>query len=73
MKSRESYPGDVHGEGGEFVSSVNLGQQVGQYIKLLEDRLIEYDKENQSLKQELQTIKHNQELTMKWARGEIDN
>ena len=74
----EEYPGDVHGQGGEFMSSYNSSinnhsQEVAQYIKLLEDRLIEYDKRNQELQRELDTIKHNQELTIKWARGEIDN
>ena len=74
----EEYPGDVHGQGGEFMSSYNSSinnhsQEVAQYIKLLEDRLIEYDKRNQELQKELDTIKHNQELTIKWARGEMEN
>jgi len=74
----EEYPGDVHGQGGEFMSSYNSSinnhsQEIAQYIKLLEDRLIEYDKRNQELQKELNTIKHNQELTAKWARGEIEN
>tara|TARA_B100000700_G_C14974744_1_gene823267 strand:- start:669 stop:899 length:231 start_codon:yes stop_codon:yes gene_type:complete len=74
----EKYSGDVHGEGGEFMSSFNTSinnhsQEVAQYIKLLENRLIEYDKKNQQLQKELNSIKHNQELTVKWARGEIEN
>ncbi len=74
----EKYSGDVHGQGGEFMSSFNTNinshsREVAQYIKLLEDRLIEYDKKNQQLQKELDTIKHNQELTIKWARGEIEN
>ena len=46
---------------------------IGNYIIMLENKLIELNQENQQLKKELNTIKHNQDLTIKWARGEIDN
>ena len=73
----EEYPGDVHGEGGDFVESFNKMKDqtvgIGNYIIMLENKLMELNQENQQLKKELNTIKHNQELTIKWARGEIEN
>ena len=69
---------DIHGEGGEFMSSFNTSinshsREVAQYIKLLEGKVTEYANEIERLTNELKTIKHNQELTVKWARGEIEN
>ena len=73
----EEYPGDVHGEGGDFVGSFNKMKDqtvgIGNYIIMLENKLMELNQENQQLKKELNTIKHNQDLTIKWARGEIEN
>ena len=74
----EKYTGqDIHGEGGDFVGSFNKIKDqtvgIGNYIIILENKLIELNQENQQLKKELNTIKHNQDLTIKWARGEIDN
>ena len=73
----EEYPGDVHGEGGDFVGSFNKVKDqtvgIGNYIIMLENKLMELNQENQQLKKELNTIKHNQDLTIKWARGEIEN
>jgi len=68
---------DIHGEGGEFVGSLNKMKDqtvgIGNYIIMLENKLIELNQENQRLQNELNTIKHNQDLTLKWARGEIEN
>ena len=74
----EKYTGqDIHGEGGDFVSSLNKIKDqtvgIGNYIIMLENKLMELNQENQRLQNELNTIKHNQELTIKWARGEIEN
>ena len=74
----EKYKGqDIHGEGGDFVGSFNKIKDqtvgIGNYIIMLENKLIELNQENHQLKKELNTIKHNQDLTIKWARGEIDN
>ena len=48
-------------------------QDVEAYIDLLEKRLIKYDEENQELKGKIKAIEHNRELTIKWAKGEIEN
>ena len=67
----KTYVGDVHGQGGEHVTSQLF--KVEEYIKLLEGKVTEYANEIEKLTNELKTIKHNQELTVKWARGEIEN
>ena len=83
-KKRESYHGDIHGQGGEFMSSkpkFDIGSglwhqsttEVEAYIKLLEDRIIALGSENEELQDELTAVKRNRELTMKWARGEMEN
>ena len=50
------------------------------YLELLEKRIVKYwervnelEKENKSLKQEIDAINHNHELTVKWIKGELDN
>ena len=83
-KKRESYHGDIHGQGGEFMTSkpkFDKGSglwhqsttEVEAYIKLLENRLIALGDENKELQDELTAVKRNRELTMKWARGELEN
>jgi len=78
-KKRESYHGDIHGQGGEFMVSkpkFDKGSglwhqsttEVEAYIKLLEDRIIALGAENEELQGELSAIKRNRELTLKWAR-----
>ena len=47
--------------------------EVEAYIKLLEDRIIALGSENEELQDELTAVKRNRELTMKWARGEMEN
>ena len=79
---------DIHGEGGQFIMSYDAERPkfdkgsslwtqptfaVEQYIQLLETRLVEYDKQNQGLQSELSAIKKNRELTIKWAKGEVEN
>ena len=69
---------DTHGEGGQPVMAGGIKLELPEnipasYIKLLEEKLTEYATENERLRNELKTIKHNQELTLKWARGEIEN
>ena len=84
-KAYSSYLGDVHGEGGQFVMSERPKFDKGSslwhttttaveaYIKLLEDRIIALGLENKELQDELTAVKRNRELTMKWARGELEN
>ena len=50
------------------------------YLELLEKRIVKYEKyisqlekENKNLKQEIEAINHNHELTVKWIKGELDN
>ena len=77
---------DIHGEGGQFVMSIERPKfdkgsslwhtttsAVEEYIELLETRLIEVDKENQDLQSQIDAIEHNRELTIKWAKGEVEN
>ena len=81
-----SYNGeDIHGQGGQFVMSARpefdkgsglwhqSTTEVEAYIKLLEDRIIALGSENEELQDELSAVKKNRELTMKWARGEMEN
>ena len=49
-------------------------------LELLEKRIVKYgarvdelEKENKNLKQEIEAINHNHELTVKWIKGELDN
>ena len=41
------------------------------YLSLLESRIVE--KENYDLKQEIEAINHNHDLTVKWIKGEFGN
>ena len=50
------------------------------YLSLLESRIIEnekyvykLEKENYDLKQEIEAINHNHDLTVKWIKGEFGN
>ena len=87
-KAYQQYVGDIHGQGGQFVMSIDRKRPVfdkgssvwhesttavEEYIELLETRLIELDKENEDLKGQVKAIEHNRELTIKWARGEVEN
>ena len=49
------------------------------YLELLEKRIVKYEnnisqleKENYKLKQEIDAINHNHELTVRWIKGELD-
>ena len=79
---------DIHGEGGQFIMSCERERPVfdkgsslwhtttsavEEYIELLETKLIAVDKENQGLHSEISAIKKNRELTIKWAKGEVEN
>ena len=84
-----SYNGeDIHGQGGQFVMSTDIERPtfdkgsglwhqsttaVEAYIKLLEDRIIALGSENEELQDELSAVKKNRDLTIKWARGELEN
>ena len=50
----------------------SLGK-IQDYIVLLEKRMVEVSEENEELKKELIAVKHNRELTIKWAKGEMEN
>ncbi len=47
--------------------------EYSQYVRNLEDYIVELKGENDKLKAELETRKRNQSLTERWARGEIEN
>ena len=57
---------------GEFLDVSSL-EKIQEYIILLEDKVIDISKENEDLKKKLKAVKHNRELTIKWARGEMEN
>jgi len=51
-----------------------------QYVEMLERKVVELVKENRVLRDEydkvvkkIHALKNNQELTARWARGEIEN
>jgi len=61
-----------------MADSVDITNRV--YVELLEKRIVKYgarvdelEKENKSLKQEIEVINHNHDLTVKWAKGELCN
>ena len=79
---------DIHGEGGQFIMSCERERPVfdkgsslwhtttsavEEYIELLETKLIAVDKENHDLRGQINAIEHNRELTIKWAKGEVEN
>ena len=63
---------DIHGEGGSFVSSFET-EITKEYVELLEKRIVELGEENKDLQARITAVEHNRELTIKWARGEIEN
>jgi cell division protein FtsB len=61
-----------------MADSVDITDRV--YVELLEKRIVKYgarvdelEKENKSLKQEIEVINHNHDLTVKWIKGELCN
>ena len=55
------------------LGAVNSLGKIQDYIVLLEERVVEVSEENEDLKKKLKAVKHNRELTIKWARGELEN
>ena len=55
------------------LGAVNSLGKIQDYIVLLEERVVEVSEENEDLKKELSAVKHNRELTIKWAKGELEN
>jgi len=46
---------------------------VGDYIEMLEKRIVELGEEIETLTSEIDTSKERERLTDLWARGEIEN
>ena len=62
----------------EYITMVAKDKNVkiseySQYVRNLENYIVELKGENDKLKAELETSKRNQSLTERWARGEIEN
>ena len=70
---RELMMEDNHGEGSSYISSFDQRKTNEEYIELLERRIIELGAENKDLLAQLSAVEHNRELTIKWAKGEIEN